>query len=116
MVRSTAPAPTVPPQEAHRMVRDGASLVDVRESYEWASGHAPDAVHVPLDSAPELHRVLDRSRRVLVVCRSGQRAGHAATMLRRLGYDALNVDGGMQSWAGAGLPVVTDAGVRGQVA
>ena len=109
-------APVVPPQEAHRMIRDGASLVDVREPHEWAAGHAPEAVHVPLDSAPEMHRLLDRDRRVLVVCRSGNRSRHAAAMLRHLGYDALDVAGGMQAWSGAGLPVVTDVGARGQVA
>jgi len=93
----------------------GAVLVDVRENDEWAAGHASDAVHVPLGEAGEAAERL-AGRRVLVVCRSGNRSAKAAKALAEAGVDVTNVVGGMSSWAEAGLPVVADDGSPGAVA
>lgn len=105
--------PQVDPHEARRLAGEGALLLDVREPAEWAAGHAPDALHVPLGSLDGDR--LPGDRRIVAVCRSGHRSAHAALALRAWGYDAMNLDGGMQAWAAAGLPVVTDAGHPGQV-
>jgi rhodanese-related sulfurtransferase len=107
--------PTVDPQEAARRVEQGAVLLDVREPDEWEAGHAPAALHVPLASLMARAGELDRGRPVVAVCRSGSRSDRAAAALRQRGYDAVNLDGGMQAWSAAGLSVVTDAGQPGQV-
>ena len=109
--RRTVPAAT--PVEAHHRA-DGHALVDVREPHEWAAGHAPDAVHVPLG---ELHPDrLPAAERVLCICRSGARSAQAVAVLRNAGYDAVNVEGGMKAWHADGLPVVCEDGHPGAVA
>ena len=109
--RATVPATT--PAEAHdRAV--GHALVDVREPHEWAAGHAPGAIHLPLG---ELHPDrLPAAERLLCVCRSGARSSQAVAALRNAGYDAVNVEGGMNAWHADGLPVVRDDGHPGTVA
>lgn len=105
----------VSPQEAVGLREQGAVLVDVREADEWAAGHAPGAVHVPLAEVSDATaRFADQE--VLAVCRSGGRSAKAAELLAAAGIEVRNVDGGMSSWAAAGLPVVRDDGSAGVVA
>lgn len=94
---------------------EGAVLLDVREDDEWAAGHAPEAVHVPLGQLQEELSRFD-GRSVLTVCRSGGRSAQAAKILNGAGVDVRNVAGGMSAWAAAGLPVVRDDGSTGTVA
>jgi rhodanese-related sulfurtransferase len=108
------PVPEVDPLAAAALVADGAVLLDVREPEEWDAGHAPGAVHVPLGQLP--HRIPEHGPRIVVVCRSGRRSEEAARALIAWGYDALNLAGGMQAWAAAGLPVRDPAGRPGRVA
>ncbi|HEY8676096.1 MAG TPA: rhodanese-like domain-containing protein [Candidatus Dormibacteraeota bacterium] len=102
------------PNEAQRLMAEGATLLDVREADEWAAGHAPGAVHIPLSSldpteAPE-------GQPLLTVCRSGRRSAEALTQLSAGGREVINVSGGMVAWRDAGLPVVTDDGAHGRIA
>jgi rhodanese-related sulfurtransferase len=98
---------TVDVAEARRRQREGAILVDVREPEEWRRGRAPGARHIPLGALGKRIGELPRDRDVLLICRSGNRSGMAQRTLRGQGYDrALNVAGGMNAWAAAGLPVV----------
>ncbi|MDH4118058.1 MAG: rhodanese-like domain-containing protein [Acidimicrobiia bacterium] len=88
----------------------GAMLLDVRTKPEWRTGHAPGADHVSMDSvAQRLEWIARRAgdEPVLVICRSGNRSGRVAGMLRRQGVDARNVRGGMIAWQRAGFDVVT---------
>ncbi len=101
-VPSVTPADLDPAQP----VPADAVLLDVREPDEWAAGHAPQAVHIPLGELTERVDELPEGRRVLVVCHAGVRSARATEWLVGNGYDALNVDGGMVDWARAGLPVV----------
>jgi rhodanese-related sulfurtransferase len=105
--------PQVSVSEVADLLASGAALLDVREPFEWEAGHAPDASHRPmgeltLDGLPE-------GRPLLVVCHVGGRSAAATEALVRAGVDAVNVAGGMDAWARAGLPVVTDAGEPGTV-
>lgn len=104
--------PEIPPDEAN--VFEAASvLIDVREPEEWDAGHAPAATHVPLSViTPE---AVPSDVAVLCICRSGGRSARAAAMLRAAGIDAINVAGGMNAWAAAGLPVVQPDGTPGTV-
>jgi|SRR5438309_8432208 len=107
--------PAVEPDVAARRVEEGALLLDVREPDEWNAGHAPDALHVPLAALAARAGELNSDRAIVAVCRSGGRSERAAAALRQRGYDAVNLNGGMQAWAAAGLPVVTDLGDPGQI-
>lgn len=94
--------PSVSAAEAVALVRDGAALLDVREQSEWRSGHAPQAVHVPLGQLDRAPQRLPTSGPILVVCASGMRSRTAAKRLRSLGLDAASVSGGMAAWKDAG--------------
>jgi rhodanese-related sulfurtransferase len=98
------------------VLADGAVLLDVREPEEWEAGHAPGAHHVPLAQVPERMGEWERSHPIVVVCRSGSRSALATEWLATAGFHATNLVGGMQEWAGAGLPVETDDGLPGRVA
>jgi rhodanese-related sulfurtransferase len=107
---------TVEPAEARQRVESGAMLLDVREPDEWTAGHAPDATWIPMRELAGRQGELPGDRPIVVVCRSGDRSGRVTVALRRAGYDAANLSGGLLAWAAAGLPVVTDAGADGTVA
>ena len=114
MADDTATVTHVSPAEAAFAVDGGARMVDVREGDEWADGHAPAAVHVPLGAVLAGGAV--PSGRLVVVCRSGNRSGRAAAALTERGLDVVNLAGGMNAWRAAGLPVVRDDGSPGDVA
>lgn len=94
--------PSVSAVEAVALVRDGAALLDVREQHEWRSGHASQAVHVPLGQLDRAPQRLPKTGPILVVCASGMRSRTAAKRLRSLGLDAASVSGGMAAWESAG--------------
>ncbi|MGH3801487.1 MAG: rhodanese-like domain-containing protein [Pseudonocardiaceae bacterium] len=103
-----SPVPAVPVPN----VPDSAVLLDVRENDEWAAGHAPGAVHVPMGQVPQRLDELATTfpdRPVHVVCRSGTRSARVTTYLVQAGWDAVNVDGGMRAWAAAGRPMVAES-------
>ncbi len=106
---------TVDPGEARQRVDSGALLLDVREPEEWAAGHAPDSTWIPMRELSGRQAELPDDRPIVVVCRSGERSGRVTVALRRAGYDAANLSGGLLAWAAAGLPVVDDAGADGTV-
>ncbi len=97
------------------MVRDGATLVDVREISEWDAGHAPQAVHLPLARVGEAPAEILQSPSVVVVCRSGHRSRSATKQLRDLGIEAVNLSGGMYAWAASGGSVVDGSGRAGRI-
>ncbi|GIE28960.1 sulfurtransferase [Actinoplanes italicus] len=112
---SAPDSPEVDAATAEKLVRDGSAvLVDVREPDEWAAGHAPHARHLPLGVLNPADVPGDRP--VIAVCRSGKRSAVATGRLRDAGLDARNLTGGMNAWAQAGLPVVTDDDRPGTVA
>jgi len=104
------------PQEAEALVRGGAMLLDVREPAEWQAGHVRGAFHVPLGQLEDRVREVPRDRRVVVICRSGNRSATATSLLVRAGFDVVNLRGGMQAWASSGLPVETSDASPGTVA
>ena len=101
--------PTVGARGARTLIDDGALLLDVREPEEWQVQHAPDAVLMPMGQVRERQAELPRDRRIVVVCRSGGRSAATTDSLRTLGFDAVNLAGGMCAWSSAGLPTVTAA-------
>jgi rhodanese-related sulfurtransferase len=110
-------SPELPSIDAAAAAAMGSAVVllDVREDDEWTGGHAPDAVHIPLGELPARADQLDGTRRIVCICRSGNRSARATTWLRDRGIDAVNLDGGMRAWADAGLPIVDEHGRSGVV-
>ncbi|MFI1394432.1 rhodanese-like domain-containing protein [Streptomyces sp. NPDC020681] len=105
-----APLPSV---DVAEVPSDGLVL-DVRESDEWAAGHVEGALHVPMSDFVarfgEVTEAVAEGRRAYVMCRVGGRSAQVTQYLVQQGIDAVNVDGGMQAWDGAGRPMVTDNG------
>lgn len=103
------------PTEAYEQ-REEVQLLDVREPYEWAAGHIDGAVHVPMGELAARQDELAKDRTIVAVCRSGNRSGQVVAALRGAGYDAENLDGGMQQWARADLPYSAEDGGDPRVA
>lgn len=95
---------------------DEIQVVDVRYPNEWEAGRIDGAVHLPVDDLADRADELARDRPVVTVCRSGERSGWAAGWLRDEGFDAVSLEGGMESWAAAGLPYRDAGGGPGVVA
>jgi rhodanese-related sulfurtransferase len=92
----------IPSVSVHE-VPDSVYLLDVREDDEWAAGHAPQAVHLPMQEVPTRMGEIPLDERVVVTCRMGGRSAQVTAYLRAQGYDdVVNLDGGMQAWQAAG--------------
>jgi rhodanese-related sulfurtransferase len=99
------------PTQAAELIRAGdAQLVDVREPYEHEAGRIAGAVHIELERLPSEAGTLDRDRPIVFYCRTGTRSALAAQAFAASGYQAHNMDGGLEAWVGAGLPIEPDGG------
>jgi len=91
------------------------TLLDVRDDDEWAAGHAPGAVHIPLVELPQRFGELDLDATLHVICRSGGRSARAVAWLQHQGVDAVNVAGGMGAWSEVGHPMGSEDGQEPRV-
>ena len=99
------------PKQAEELLRQGgAQLVDVREPYEHEAGRIAGSLHIELQQLPNEAASLDPERPVLFYCRSGSRSALAADAFAAAGFDARNLDGGLEAWVAAGLPIEPDGG------
>lgn len=96
-------------------VPEGVYLLDVREADEWAAGHAPGAVHIPMSELGERAGEIPADVEVYVICRVGGRSAQVTMALNNGGWQACNVDGGMMRWAEAGRPMVAESDTNPQV-
>jgi rhodanese-related sulfurtransferase len=76
------------------------NLIDVREADEFASGHLPGAINLPLSDFLERYGELDKDKSYHIICRSGARSAQACAFLEEEGYDVTNVAGGTIAWMG----------------
>ncbi|MBZ4487834.1 rhodanese-like domain-containing protein [Microbacterium sp. cx-55] len=84
--------------------RQDVPLIDVREVDEYAAGHVPGAVNLPMSTINEhLDDLPDGP--FDVICQVGGRSARVVQALEARGYDATNVDGGTGEWVAAGFPV-----------
>ena len=88
---------TVQWSEVGALMADGLPLIDVRSTREFAEGHIPGSINIPIDEIRD--RVSEIPSPCLVACKVGQRGHTATTLLRELGIDAANLDGGYQTWS-----------------
>jgi phage shock protein E len=85
--------------EARRLVEGGARLVDVRTPEEFAAGHISGAINIPVEDLDRrLGDIEPKDRAIVLYCRSGNRSGRAARMLRSAGYGAVHDLGAMSRW------------------
>ncbi len=94
----------------------GVYLLDVREDDEWAAGHAPEAVHIPVGALSQRAGEIPQGQEIYVICRSGARSAYAAQALAGAGWRTVNVADGMTGWAVAGRPMVSETGAEPYVA
>ncbi|MBS1700244.1 MAG: rhodanese-like domain-containing protein [Armatimonadetes bacterium] len=85
--------------------REPIQLVDVRSPGEYASGHVPHAINIPLEQLEARFGDFTTGQ-VAVLCQSGRRAGMACEILKSHHDGLLLVEGGTQAWMDAGLPTV----------
>jgi rhodanese-related sulfurtransferase len=102
-------------EDGHRLVEDGALLLDVREADEWEAGHAPEAVWIPMGELQDRVDELPRDTPIVAICRSGSRSHAVAAALIGAGYDVVNLDGGMRAWAAEDYEIVAGDGLPGTV-
>ena len=93
-------------------------VVDVREPVEWEQ-HIAGAIQVPRGliefvadpASPRYNARLQPTQRIIVYCASGARGSLAALTLQNMGYvNVVNLDGGVNAWVAAGLPVTRHHG------
>jgi NADPH-dependent 2,4-dienoyl-CoA reductase/sulfur reductase-like enzyme/rhodanese-related sulfurtransferase len=76
----------------------GRQVVDVREPHEFAAGHVPRAINLPLSELRERHGELVRDRNLALYCQVGQRGYYATRFLLQHGYRAANLSGGYTTY------------------
>jgi rhodanese-related sulfurtransferase len=102
---------TVTPGQARRRVGEGAILVDIREADEHERERIPQALHLPLSKLDKVELALHEGKPVIFHCLSGARTlRNAPRLAARVGTacEAYVLEGGLDAWRKAGLPVVTD--------
>ncbi len=102
--------PRISPERAKKLIDAGAVLVDIREADEHARSRIPAARHAPLSRLDALE-IEPGANGVIFHCRSGNRtASHADRLTRCTDCEAYMLDGGIDAWRNAGLPVIDNKG------
>lgn len=107
---------SITPEEALKMFKDGALLVDVRTPAEHRSIHAEGALCFPLDklqnNTGEITPVIKDHKNILLICKSGGRTKIAYDILaKQFNQSFYIVEGGTDAWAEKNLPLVTGKGI-----
>lgn len=91
-----------------KLTTKGVQLVDVRTPEEFAEGHLPNAVNININDEDFKTKIatLDKSKPVLVYCKSGGRSGRACGVINELGFtNIIDLDGGITEWKAKGKPI-----------
>jgi len=92
--------------EVESFAAQGYALIDVRTSEEFERGHIPGFTNIPVDELRARSAEIT-SKKVLVTCQVGQRGHTAAMILKGLGFDAINLDGGYLLWSNSPASLVS---------
>jgi rhodanese-related sulfurtransferase len=99
---------TVSSLQATQLInQDKAVVMDVRPANEFAQGHVPGAMNVPLSELPLKIGQLNKyqSKTVILVCASGMQSRKARSQLKKIGFNEVYVlNGGFTEWQSQGLP------------
>lgn len=78
-----------------------AKLIDVREEDEYAAGHIPNSINIPLSKIESAQgEITDLDTPLFVYCRSGNRSGQAVAWLKQAGYSKVKNIGGIANYSG----------------
>jgi len=99
--------PTLKAPEAHEKLKQFPKpfLLDVREAVEFRAVSIPGATLIPSGQLAAQMSKLPKEKEIIVICASGSRSVSATRQLIAAGYKAINMQGGMNAWMRAGLPV-----------
>jgi hydroxyacylglutathione hydrolase len=102
----------VSPQQIKDAVNSGqVQVIDVRGATEFAEGHLPGAINIPLGYVLDRARELPAREPLLINCSTGLRSAIAASLLQSSGFaQVVNLRGGYESWRAENLPVVQENG------
>jgi rhodanese-related sulfurtransferase len=83
-------------------------LLDVRTPQEFRSGYIPNAINIDIYDNDFQSKALslDKSKTILVYCRSGSRSAQATNLLRKNGYKVVDMRGGIGAWSAAGKKII----------
>ena len=101
-------APTITPAELQARRESGKApvVIDVRSAAEFATGHIPGAVNIPVDEVAARISEVEAPNGVALYCMIGPRARKGEAALLASGYESvLHIEGGLAAWKANGLPV-----------
>jgi hydroxyacylglutathione hydrolase len=95
-----------PAQIAIRVAAGEVTVIDVRNTHEWEGGHISGARHIMLGYLAERVKEIPTDKPILVQCQAGARSAIGTSILQAQGIsNAINLRGGLNKWAAAGLPI-----------
>jgi len=102
-----APLPSASATEVSEKLKNGKRplVVDVRQPEEYRRGHISGSKLIPLGELSSRMNELPKDKEIVLVCASGNRSRSATKRLVSEGYNAVNMNGGMMSWARSGLSI-----------
>ncbi|MBD9106087.1 rhodanese-like domain-containing protein [bacterium] len=87
-------------EKVYQMIKNKDTyIIDVREDYEYKSGHLPNSYNIPLGHINSISlNNFSHTSTIIVYCRSGNRSNTAANLLIKLGYENVYDMGGITNW------------------
>lgn len=99
--------PTVSVEQAYEMYQQADVFVlDVREQFEWDEYHVPNTTLIPKDELKNRLSEVPKDKKIVVICRSGNRSDEGRDTLLAAGYNATSMDGGVKDWHAKGYPIL----------
>lgn len=89
-----------------------SQLIDVRSPSEFAAGHIPGAINIPMDQIESRLDDLSRIKPIVLICQMGKRASMTADLLDPCQLQLFVLEGGTNAWTHAGFPVVQSVRTR----
>lgn len=80
--------------------KSNIKILDVREQDEYAAGHIPGSISMPLSTFSERMNELERAQHYHVICYSGSRSGMACQHMSQSGFQTTNIIAGISTWRG----------------
>ncbi|MBP9694031.1 MAG: rhodanese-like domain-containing protein [Alphaproteobacteria bacterium] len=99
---------TISPQDLHELLSSPNSeydYIDVRSPAEYEDFHLPGTINIPLDQLVENVGELGQDKTLITICAKGIRSAKASEFLLAIGFDTLNLEGGLDNWLSAGMQI-----------
>ncbi|MDO4230953.1 MAG: rhodanese-like domain-containing protein [Lautropia sp.] len=93
--------------QATQFMNQGAQVIDLRSDADFRAGHLPGARQAQPDAVLRAVEGVEQGKSILVVCADGSKSARAVAALKGTGRQIHTLEGGMDGWKQAGLPLVT---------